>query len=127
MTRRRLGSALALIGLGLALLPLLPSPKSSVSAHLSLLALRWAPALLALAASAALLRRRWLPVLWLALPLFTIAALWHPVCDSIADSEVPSFETVRPLAERAAAGEAFRELDGHWYQCKSWISRLFFF
>ncbi|HEV2115202.1 MAG TPA: hypothetical protein VGR48_04190 [Terriglobales bacterium] len=59
----------------------------------------------------------------------TLAAIWlmHPVCDPIADADVPRFETVIPLEQRAQQGEPFRKLEGHWYQCKSWISRQFFF
>jgi hypothetical protein len=57
----------------------------------------------------------------------SIAALKHPVCVLIPEADRPSFETVIPLKERAAQGEPFCEIGGQWYQCKSFISREFFF
>ena len=64
-----------------------------------------------------------------AILMAAMAGIWlmHPVCDPIADAEVPRFETVMSLEQRAKQGEPFRKLDGHWHQCKSWISRQFFF
>lgn len=56
-----------------------------------------------------------------------VASLFVPVCDPIPDAEVPSFETVMPLGERAARGEPFRRQGAHWYQCKSALARLLFF
>jgi hypothetical protein len=55
------------------------------------------------------------------------AALAHPVCVLIPEAERPSFESVMPLSVRAAQGEPFCQLQGQWYQCKSFISRAFFF
>jgi hypothetical protein len=88
----------------------------------------WIPGLLLVALGVflnrTLLRLRTAVVLAVAL-----AAIWlmHPVCDPIPDADVPRFETVIPLETRAQQGEPFRKLEGHWYQCKSWISRQFFF
>jgi hypothetical protein len=88
----------------------------------------WVPGLILIAVGAVLDRPlvRLRTVLILAIAL---AGIWlmHPVCDPIADAEVPRFETIIPLEQRAKQGEPFRKLEGHWYQCKSWISRQFFF
>jgi len=51
----------------------------------------------------------------------------HPVCDLIPAESQKDFETVRSLEERAQQGEPFSRLEGRWYQCKSWLSRQFFF
>lgn len=59
--------------------------------------------------------------------ILSLVALVHPVCVLIPDADRPAFETVIPLQERAARGEPFCKLDGEWYQCKSFISRAFFF
>jgi len=53
--------------------------------------------------------------------------LVHPVCVLIPDAQRPSFESVMPLSVRAAQGEPFCQFGGHWYQCKSFITRAFFF
>jgi hypothetical protein len=69
--------------------------------------------------------RRWLlgiAVIWLALVF-----LMHLVCDAIAPEEERIFETVTSLAKRSEQGEPFCRIGGRWYQCKSWLSRQFFF
>jgi hypothetical protein len=55
------------------------------------------------------------------------ATLEHPVCVLIRETDRPAFETVIPLQERAARGAPFCKLGAEWYQCKSFISRAFFF
>jgi hypothetical protein len=57
-----------------------------------------------------------------------VFVLWllSPVCVLIPDAELPAFETVRSLQERAAQGEPFENKQGHWYQCKSRLARAFF-
>jgi hypothetical protein len=59
--------------------------------------------------------------------MLSMAALKHPVCVLIPEADRPTFETVIPLEERAARGEPFCRIGGEWYQCKSFISREFFF
>jgi hypothetical protein len=59
--------------------------------------------------------------------MLSLAALTHPVCVLIPEADRPAFETVIPLEKRAARGEPFRRIEGEWYQCKSFISREFFF
>jgi hypothetical protein len=58
-----------------------------------------------------------------------LGVIWlsTPLCVPILDAELPAFETVLSLKERAARGEPFEKKDGHWYQCKSRLVRLFFF
>jgi hypothetical protein len=125
---RTAGILLTLAGIVVIVLPLgssTHSPPGEDTAHVLAF---WIPGLLLIALGAVLfrtlLRLRTAVVLAIAL-----AGIWlmHPVCDPIADADVPRFETVIPLEQRARQGEPFRQLGGHWYQCKSWISRQFFF
>ena len=122
------GIFFALLGLVLIVLPLGSSTHSPPGQDAAHVVTFWIPGLLLIALGAAfhkaLLRPRILVILVVAL-----AGIWlmHPVCDPIADADVPRFETVIPLQQRARQGEPFRKLSGHWYQCKSWISRQFFF
>jgi hypothetical protein len=130
-TTRRASAAgilFALAGIVLIVVPLgssTHSPPGEDAAHVLAF---WIPGLLLIGLGAVLyrtlLRRRTAVVLAIAL---TGIWLMHPVCDPIADAEVPRFETVIPLEQRARQGEPFRKLVGHWYQCKSWIARQFFF
>lgn len=119
---------LVLVGTVLIVLPLgsnTDSPPGRDAAHVIA---SWAPGLLLIAIGSvlyrALLRPRTAVILAVAL---TGIWLMHPVCDPIDDADVPRFETVITLEQRARQGEPFRKLEGHWYQCKSWISRQFFF
>jgi hypothetical protein len=59
--------------------------------------------------------------------ILSVAALMHPVCILIPETDRPGFETVIPLEKRAAQGEPFCRLGGEWYQCKSFIARAFFY
>jgi len=54
----------------------------------------------------------------------SIVYLFWPVCQPIGD--VPAFEGVRSLEERAARGEPFEKKDGIWYLCKPRLARAFF-
>jgi hypothetical protein len=54
-------------------------------------------------------------------------ALFFPVCEPIPRSELPVFESVSSLEERAASGEPFRKVNGRWNVCKSRLARAFFF
>ncbi len=119
---------LVLAGTVLIVLPLgsnTDSPPGRDAAHVIIF---WVPGLVLIAIGSvlyqALLRPRTAVVLAVVL---TGIWLMHPVCDPIDDADVPRFETVIPLEQRARQGEPFRKLEGHWYQCKSWISRQFFF
>lgn len=111
---------LVLVGTVLIVLPLgsnTDSPPGRDAAHVMTF---WVPGLLLIAIASVLyrglLRPRTAVVLALAL---TGVWLMHPVCDPIVDADLPRFETVITLEQRARQGEPFRKLDGHWYQCKS--------
>lgn len=122
------GILLALAGIVLLVLPLGSSTHSPPGHDAARVIAFWIPGLLLVGLgvllSRTLLRLRTAVVLAVAL-----AGIWlmHPVCDPIPDADVLRFETVIPLEQRARQGGPFRKLEGHWYQCKSWISRQFFF
>lgn len=125
---RGAGILLVLVGIVLLVLPLASSTHSSPGRDGAHVIAFWIPGLLLITLGTVLnrilLRLRTVVILTVAL-----AGIWlmHPVCDRIADADVPRFETVITLEQRARQGEPFRKLEGHWYQCKSWISRQFFF
>ena len=56
--------------------------------------------------------------------------LVHPVCVPLTDEDIERFAEWGPIEERTDRqlhGPVFQQRDGHWYQCKSWISRQLFF
>ena len=119
---------LVLAGTVLIVLPLgsnTDSPPGRDAAHVITF---WVPGLLLIAMGSVLYRTLLRPRTAVVLAI-ALTGIWlmHPVCDPIHDADVPRFETVIPLEQRARQGEPFRKMDGHWYQCKSWISRQFFF
>ena len=121
------GLALA-VGAGLLFLAIRPSPDATLGGHWRHFALSALPSLVLFGVAVRTARTglRW-GALAFALAAMGIASLIHPVCVPITSSELPAFESVRSLEERAAAGEPFCRLDGSWYQCKSYISRVWFF
>jgi hypothetical protein len=61
-----------------------------------------------------------------------MAAWWliHPVCVPLSDQDLQEFARWAPIqtrTERQLHGRVFQQRDGHWYQCKSWVSRQLFF
>jgi hypothetical protein len=65
--------------------------------------------------------------LLLAFAALVIGSLFSRVCVPIPDRELPAFESVMSMEERAAQGEPFEKKGNHWYQCKSRLARAFFF
>ena len=66
------------------------------------------------------------------LVLAAAAVLWcaHPICVHLSAAEVAEAARWAPLetrTDRQWHGRVFQRRDGEWYQCKSWISREFFF
>jgi len=65
--------------------------------------------------------------------LIVVIAIWwllHPVCRPISDADVREFARWAPIEtreDRQLHGRIFQQRGGHWYQCKSWVSRQFFF
>jgi len=54
--------------------------------------------------------------------------LFHPVCVPISDEDLKSFNI--PIDQRTDRDfylKVFQKKNGHWCQCKTWISRFFFF
>jgi hypothetical protein len=105
-----------------------PSPALSLDHHWQVFGKYAALAALLLSGASLLVGRQYrIAASSASVLVLFLAALAHPVCALIPAAERPAFETVIPLQERAARGEPFCELDGQWYQCKSFISRAFFF
>ncbi len=127
---RRHVSGCAAFALGLALLvaSVRPAPGSTLDEHWAYFGLWALPAALLFGVAVRVWPKRARIVGGLvATGALVWAALAHPVCVAIAETEQPAFESVQPLADRAARGEPFRHLGGQWYQCKSVLARTFFF
>jgi hypothetical protein len=77
------------------------------------------------------LARTWaLPLVVLLLAGSALAWLAHPVCVPLSEADVESFNRWQPIEQRRDRqlhGPVFQLRAGQWYQCKSWISRQFFF
>ena len=105
-----------------------PSPLLSLSRHWQVFGLHACVSAALTTLAAYLVDRRFRPAAVASFAVLTaLAALAHPVCVHIPESERPAFESVRSLPERAAQGESFCHLKGQWYLCKSYISTAFFF
>jgi hypothetical protein len=123
------GSVLLALGLVGVFLPLRTSAQSIASRDGLRVLIYWLPSLALIFTGTVVggraISRRFVTAVLIA----AIGSVWlaHPVCEQIADEEVRLFETVMPLQQRAKNGEPFRKINGHWCQCKSWISRQFFF
>ena len=63
--------------------------------------------------------------------LLISAAIWflfRPVCVPLSPESLQTFTT--PIEDRTHRDiylKVFQQRDGQWYQCKTWISRQFFF
>ena len=59
------------------------------------------------------------------------AAVWwvlHPVCVALSEAEAAAVDgPIASRTDRDLLGPVFQYRDGQWHQCKSWISRQFFF
>ncbi|NIP39780.1 MAG: hypothetical protein GWM89_12190 [Candidatus Dadabacteria bacterium] len=66
-----------------------------------------------------------IPVFVLVVLLFV---LFRPVCVEITDEDLKRFDP--PIETRTDKNfylKSFQKKEGKWYQCKTWISRKFFF
>ena len=70
--------------------------------------------------------------LWITIPIllmvFIFYLLFRPICVIITDEEVKNFNP--PIETRTDKNfylKTFQKEDNQWYQCKTWISRKFFF
>jgi hypothetical protein len=53
---------------------------------------------------------------------------FRPVCVPLSSEQLAGFTT--PIETRADHDfhlRVFQQIDGRWYQCKTWLSRQFFF
>ncbi len=127
-TRTAIGLVCFLTALVLLVVTARPAAKFSAERHWQVFGTYAVCAALLMAAAWKLAVRRYRIAVSVASVLaIGVAALAHPVCVPITEAERPSFESVLPLEERAARGEPFCKLDGCWHQCKSVLSRAFFF
>jgi hypothetical protein len=54
--------------------------------------------------------------------------LFRPVCVPLSDEDLKNMNV--PIEERNDRDfylKVFQKKDGHWHQCKTWVSRQFFF
>ena len=54
----------------------------------------------------------------------------HPVCVPLSDesvAEAARYGALETRSDRQLHGPVWQKKNGRWYQCKSWISRQFFF
>jgi hypothetical protein len=127
-TLRAIGLALFLLAVALLFAAVRPSPDLSLDRHWQVFGKSAALAALLLVAASLLVGRGYrIAVSSASVLILSLAALAHPVCVLIPEADRPTFETVISLQERAARGEPFCRFEGEWYQCKSFISRTFFF
>ncbi len=73
----------------------------------------------------------WARLIFLA-ALCGLVAAWlaHPVCVPLSAADIEGFRRWQPLEarlDRQFHGRVFQQRGGHWFQCKSWISRQMFF
>ena len=127
-TLTAVGLALFISAVALLFAAVRPSPALSLDHHWQVFGKYAGLAALLLVGASLLMGTRYrIAVSAASVLVLSLAALAHPVCVLIPEADRPAFETVIPLQERAARGEPFCRLGGEWYQCKSFISRAFFF
>jgi hypothetical protein len=128
LTLKFIGTALFISAAALLFRAVQPSPALTLDHHWQTFGKYAALALLLFVSASLLVGKPYqIAVFLVSLLILFLAALAHPVCVLIPEADRPAFETVVPLQERAARGEPFCRLEGEWYQCKSFISRAFFF
>jgi hypothetical protein len=67
---------------------------------------------------------------WVALAALVIAACWalRPVCVPLSPDDLARFEPpIEQRSDRDLYLRVFQLRDGQWHQCKTWLSRQFFF
>lgn len=71
---------------------------------------------------------RYFALITLALVLAGLIGALRPVCVPLSADDLASFNT--PIETRTDHDfylQVFQQIDGQWYQCKTWLSRQFFF
>jgi hypothetical protein len=67
---------------------------------------------------------------WLAAVLFGVGLGYalRPVCVPLSAEQLSGFTTpIETRMDRDPYVRVFQQIDGRWYQCKTWLSRQFFF
>jgi hypothetical protein len=61
-------------------------------------------------------------------PVAGLVFLLHPVCVPLTTDDLKTFNIpIEQRIDRDFYLRVFQRRDGHWYQCKTWISRFLFF
>ena len=69
-----------------------------------------------------------LPVLVFLVPLAALVFVLHPVCVPLTADDLKTFNVpIEQRTDRDFYLKVFQRRSGQWYQCKTWISRFFFF
>jgi|KBSMisStaDraftv2_1062788.scaffolds.fasta_scaffold1560868_1 hypothetical protein len=67
---------------------------------------------------------------WIMLVLMLAGFIFvlRPVCVPLSADDLASFNTpIETRTDRDFYLQVFQQADGRWYQCKTWLSRQFFF
>ncbi len=73
-------------------------------------------------------RRIIVAALVLVVPVAGLVFLLHPVCVPLTTDDLKTFNVpIEQRTDRDFYLRVFQRRDGQWYQCKTWISRAFFF
>jgi hypothetical protein len=68
---------------------------------------------------------------WLAIPLLAAVTSYcalRPVCVPLSSEDLAQFNSpIEMRADRDFYLRVFQLRDGQWHQCKTWLSRQFFF
>ena len=57
-----------------------------------------------------------------------LAFAMRPVCVPLSADDLAGFNTpIETRTDRDVYLQVFQQIDGHWYQCKTWLSRQLFF
>lgn len=71
-------------------------------------------------------------LVWFAFTLVLIACIgyctFRPVCVPLSSEDLANFNVpIEQRTDRDFYVRVFQKRDGQWHQCKTWISRQFFF
>ena len=68
------------------------------------------------------------PLLAVVTVVAAVAWALHPVCVPLSAEDLTGFNVpIEQRTDRDLYLKVFQQRDGRWYQCKTWISRQFFF
>ena len=71
---------------------------------------------------------RRLLVTWVILAVGLCAIAFRPVCVPLSSADLAQFDPpIEARTDRDFYGRVFQQRDRRWYQCKTWLSRRFFF